>query len=279
MSNKLEQVLEQGSVGQLLLVTEDKKLQVLLIKINKLLDAHQQKIAKYTQSRRSMKKMLTNVSHDLKTPLTVVLGYIEIIQKGGTMDHKEQERLLFQVHRKTEEIIELMNAFFDLARLESGDKELALTKVNMNEICKDNLLSFYDIVQTKGLTIDFQLPDNAIYVLGNKEALDRVLHNLLSNAIRYGSDGNILGLTLSLNEKYVCIDVWDRGKGIDEQKQDLVFERMFTLEESRNKALHGSGLGLTITKRLLEQMNGTIQLQSHPYQKTTFTVTLPRMIY
>ncbi|MBU5267560.1 sensor histidine kinase [Virgibacillus proomii] len=279
LANKLGQILEEDSMEQLLLMTDDKKLKALLIEINKLLDMHKGKIAKYNQSRQSMKKMLTNISHDLKTPLTVVLGYIETIQKDKTIDQKEQIRLLLQVHRKTIEIIDLMNAFFDLARLESGDKEIPLMKININEICKDNLLSFYDVVQTKGLKIDFQLPDNPIHVVGNKEALDRVLHNLLSNAIQYGSDGKILGLALTFNEKHVCIDVWDRGKGIEEQKQDLVFERMFTLEESRNKAFHGSGLGLTITKRLLEQMNGTIHVQSMPYQKTTFTVTLPRITY
>ncbi|MFU0789073.1 sensor histidine kinase [Virgibacillus proomii] len=279
LANKLGQILEEESMEQLLLMTDDKKLKALIIEINKLLDMHKGKIAKYNQSRQAMKKMLTNISHDLKTPLTVVLGYIEMIQKDKTIDQKEQERLLLQVHRKTIEIIDLMNAFFDLARVESGDKEIPLMKININEICKDNLLSFYDVVQTKGLKIDFQLPDNPIHVVGNKEALNRVLHNLLSNAIQYGSDGKILGLALTFNEKHVCIDVWDRGKGIEEQKQDLVFERMFTLEESRNKAFHGSGLGLTITKRLLEQMNGTIHVQSMPYQKTTFTVTLPRITY
>ncbi|HAM80963.1 sensor histidine kinase [Ornithinibacillus bavariensis] len=279
LAEKLEQILERETMERLLLMTDDKKLQALLININKLLDKHQQEIAKYNQSRHSMKRMLTNISHDLKTPLTVVLGYIEMVQKDETINQNEQERLLLQVHRKTVEIIDFMNAFFDLARLESGDKEIPLTKINVNEICKDNLLSFYDIVQLNGLTIDFQLPDDPIHVLGNKEALDRVLQNLLSNAIQYGSDGNILGLTLSVNEKHVYIEVWDKGKGIEEQKQDLVFERMFTLEESRNKAFYGSGLGLTITKRLLEQMNGTIHVQSIPYEKTVFTVALPRITY
>ncbi|GIO28034.1 sensor histidine kinase [Ornithinibacillus bavariensis] len=279
LAEKLEQILERETMERLLLMTDDKKLQALLININKLLDKHQQEIAKYNQSRHSMKRMLTNISHDLKTPLTVVLGYIEMVQKDETIKQNEQERLLLQVHRKTVEIIDFMNAFFDLARLESGDKEIPLTKINVNEICKDNLLSFYDIVQLNGLTIDFQLPDDPIHVLGNKEALDRVLQNLLSNAIQYGSDGNILGLTLSVNEKHVYIEVWDKGKGIEEQKQDLVFERMFTLEESRNKAFYGSGLGLTITKRLLEQMNGTIHVQSIPYEKTVFTVALPRITY
>lgn len=279
LAEKLEQILERETMERLLLMTDDKKLQALLININKLLDKHQQEIAKYNQSRYSMKRMLTNISHDLKTPLTVVLGYIEMVQKDETINQNEQERLLLQVHRKTVEIIDFMNAFFDLARLESGDKEIPLTKINVNEICKDNLLSFYDIVQLNGLTIDFQLPDDPIHVLGNKEALDRVLQNLLSNAIQYGSDGNILGLTLSVNEKHVYIEVWDKGKGIEEQKQDLVFERMFTLEESRNKAFYGSGLGLTITKRLLEQMNGTIHVQSIPYEKTVFTVALPRITY
>lgn len=181
--------------------------------------------------------------------------------------------------RKTLEIIQFMNAFFDLAKLESGDKQIQLTKINMIEVCKQNILSFYDFVEANGLEVDLQLPEEPVYVLGNKEALDRILHNLLSNAIRYGGDGNVVGLALFYDDKQVYVEVWDKGKGIAEQEQDQVFERMFTLEESRNKAFQGSGLGLTITKRLVEKMNGKIHLHSIPNEKTTFTITFKRFTY
>ncbi|MNN76283.1 Histidine protein kinase SaeS [compost metagenome] len=113
--------------------------------------------------------------------------------------------------------------------------------------------------------------------MGNEEALDRVLGNLLSNAIAYGDAGGVLGLRLYSEEDKVFIEVWDRGKGIAEGHQDKIFERLYTLEDSRNREYQGSGLGLTITKRLTEQMNGRISLSSKPYVRTAFTLSFRKL--
>lgn len=118
-----------------------------------------------------------------------------------------------------------------------------------------------------------------MYAHANEEALDRILQNLLSNAIQYGAAGKFIGMELFYDETSVAITVWDRGKGISETGQQRVFERLYTLEESRNKAFQGSGLGLTITKRLTEKMGGSISVQSKPYERTSFTITLKRMTY
>lgn len=276
ISRKLKRIMDEQSAERLLLFTDDTYLQGLVINIERLLAESQKMTVRYARTEQSMKKMLANISHDLKTPLTVVLGYIEIIQGDPAMETSERNRLLQHIQHKTMEIIALMNSFFDLAKLESGDQQIALTKVHMNEICRKNILAFYEWVDSSGMEAVIEIPDNAIYAYGNEEALDRVLTNLLSNAIRYGRDGRTLGLTLTADETHVKIEVWDKGKGIHEQNLERVFERMFTLEESRNRSFQGSGLGLTITKRLVEAMDGTISLHSLPYQKTTFTIQLQR---
>ncbi|QKG84281.1 HAMP domain-containing histidine kinase [Kroppenstedtia pulmonis] len=277
LSKKLHQITEESSSEQLLLATDDPYLRALLVEINQLMDYSQRIEAQFTRTERSIKKMLSNISHDLKTPLTVVLGYIETIQHDPGIVQKEKEKILLNIHEKTSEIIKLMNSFFDLAKLESGDKEIPLTKVHINEVCKRNLLLFYDWIQGKGIEMVIQIPDHPIYALGNEEALDRILTNLLSNAIRYGGDGKVIGLSLRYNDKQLFIDVWDRGKGINEREQEHIFERLYTLEESRNKFFQGSGLGLTITKRLVEKLRGKISLQSTPYHRTTFTIQLKRI--
>ncbi|MFJ5794115.1 HAMP domain-containing histidine kinase [Bacillus atrophaeus] len=279
ITKKLNSLTEQHSSGQILLLTDDRKLQALLVQINQLLDDNQKITARFTRTEHSMKRMLTNMSHDLKTPLTVVLGYIEAIQNDSDLADAERKALLEKLHQKTYEIIRLMNSFFDLAKLESGDKEIPITKIHINELCKKNILSYYDVVQAKGYEAAIDIPDIPVYAKGNEEALDRVFQNLLSNAIQYGGDGKVIGLSLSSDEQHVYISVWDRGKGIGEREQERVFERLYTLEESRNKSFQGSGLGLTITKRLVEQMGGAIALQSKPYERTAFTITLKRMTY
>jgi signal transduction histidine kinase len=167
-----------------------------------------------------------------------------------------------------------MNTFFDLAKLESGDTELPMTSLNLNEICKNNMLMFYESILSHGFVTHIDIPDHPIYVYSNEEALNRILNNLLANAIQHGRDGRVIGMTLRTDKEAVCVDVWDQGRGISEQHQDLVFERMYTLEDSRNKSFQGSGLGLTITKRLVQKLDGEIFLHSKPYEKTTFTVKL-----
>ncbi|MDA7026385.1 sensor histidine kinase [Bacillus sp. CLL-7-23] len=279
ISEKLKTRLEGHSADQILLGTDDKVLRALLVQINLLAEDHQHISARFVRTEQSMKRMLTNISHDIKTPLTVVLGYIEAIQSEADLKNKEQARLLEKLHQKTCEIIHLMNSFFDLAKLESDDKQIPISKIHINEICKKNILQYYDVIQAKGYQAVIDIPDRPLYAHGNEEALNRVLQNLLSNAVRYGADGQLIGLSLSYGERYIVITVWDRGKGISEHDQQRVFERLYTLEESRNKAFQGSGLGLTITKRLVEKMGGKISLKSKAYERTAFSIKLKRKTY
>lgn len=279
MHQKLQAIINEQSSEKVLVSTANQELQQLLIAMNALLDHNQKVLATHRKMESSMKKMLANISHDLKTPLTVVLGYTEMLKLKHSLSEEEQRRLLTGVHSKTLEVLKIIHTFFDLAKLEAGDTDYPMTKINVSEICRKNILSFYDMVTTMGLEIDIAIPEISVYALGNEEALDRVLNNLLSNAVAYGAAGNIIGLTVRNDDTNIFIDVWDRGKGIDEYHIDNVFERMYTLEDSRNKSFQGSGLGLTITKRLVELMEGSIQLSSIPYEKTIFTVSLKRMTY
>lgn len=276
---KLKQIIDNQTDEKLLVHTDDADLKQILIEINRLLEHNQKMMASYNKTEMSMRKMLSNISHDLKTPLTVVLGYIEILMSDPNRTQEETEELLQKVHGKTVEVLDLIKMFFDLAKLESGDKDLPLKRLNINEVCQKNILQFYEVLTAKGFDVVIELPETIFFALGNEEELDRVLNNLLSNAIQYGGEGKVIGLKLRSDEHSVYVDVWDKGKGISELHKDLVFERMYTLEDSRNKSYQGSGLGLTITKRLVEKMDGQIFLNSKPYEKTTFTVQLKRITY
>lgn len=275
---KLEQIHQAQSAEKLLLFTDDKPLIAVIEQINRLLNDHEKALADYARTEMAMRKMISNISHDLKTPLTVVLGYLETLRMNSErMSEEERKRLLARVHGKALEVLDLIHTFFDLAKLESGDKHVELTRVDMSEICRKNILQFYERLTMKGFDVDIQIPEGFLYARGNEDALDRMLNNLISNAIHYGGEGLMLGLSLRSDDTHVFVDVWDRGKGIPEQHQDRVFERMYTLEDSRNKNYEGSGLGLTITKRLAESMGGSISLWSKPYEKTIFTIKLMRM--
>jgi len=279
LRSEIERISSLATNEKLLLMTDDRDLQSLLMEMNRLLEAQHQMYSDYAKMEMSMKKMVSNISHDLKTPLTVVLGYIEILHLDPNMQADERQRLLAKVHAKTKETLALIHDFFDLAKLESGDKEIPMARILMNERCSTTILDYYDILTEQGYQVHIEIPEHPIYGFGNDEALHRVLNNLISNAIQYGSSGKQLGLTLREDDSSVYVDIWDRGKGIDAMHIDHVFERMYTLEDSRNKSYQGSGLGLTITKRLVESMGGSIHLRSKPYELTVFTVQLKKVKY
>lgn len=274
---KLDEIVKNKTKEKVLLFTEDKEIICFLIEINKLIEYNQKILAKYTKLEISMRKMLSNISHDLKTPLTVVIGYIETIERHNHFNDEKDKEYILEIKNKANEVMELINKFFDLAKLESGDKEVPLTKINMNETLREDILKFYDVITGKGIEVNIDIPDENIYALGNSEAIHRILNNLISNAIKYGSDGNVIGLSLRYDDKFAYVSVWDKGKGISEIDKERVFERMYTLDDSRNKLNQGSGLGLTITKRLVEKLKGEIYLSSVPYEKTTFTFKLKRI--
>ncbi|WP_102272506.1 sensor histidine kinase [Cytobacillus massiliigabonensis] len=279
ISDKLTEIIQQETAEKVLLQTDEHFIQLLLIQINRLLDYNQRVAADYAKTQDSLRKMISNMSHDLKTPLTVILGYVEKLKLDKKITEEEKEMTLLRLHERVLSLISLLNQFFDLVKIESDDYVIPLSKIPINEICRKTVLEFYDLLIAKGLRVDIDIPEQNFYILGNEEALTRVLNNLISNSIRYGSDGGIFGLSLLEKEGAVAVEIWDRGKGIEEVHQDRVFERLYTLDDARNPQFQGSGLGLSITKRLTEAMKGTIHLSSKPFEKTTFTCVFKQITY
>ncbi|AYW45279.1 sensor histidine kinase [Tetragenococcus koreensis] len=276
IQQKLTTIITNNTRENLLVFTDDKQLISLLTSINGLLNANQKILADYITNQESTKKMISNISHDLKTPLTVITGYLEMVALNKAIPIDE-ERKISKAYEKAEELQTLITKFFDLTKIESGDKQASLEKVNLNEVCKKCMLGFYEILTDNELEISINIPNKNLYAIGNEEILTRILNNLISNAIKYGSEGNIIGLNLTTDDQFIYIEIWDKGKGIQEKEQEKIFERLYTLEDSRNKMYQGSGLGLTITKRLVESIDGKIQLTSEPYDKTTFTIQLKKL--
>ncbi len=272
ISGKLQEIMETGSDERIYVFTEEKELQELAAQLNGLLERHLKVKADYRRSEIASKKMLSNISHDIKTPMTVILGYLEILRlKSGTPDE-----MILKAECKAKEVMELINEFFTLAKLESGDMAPELSPIDVCEQCRKSILDYYELLTGREFQVEVDLPKEPVLVQGNQESISRILNNLISNAIRYGSDGRYLGLALRAEEKAAYVDVTDRGKGIEASFADSVFERLFTMEDSRNREIQGNGLGLTIARDLARQMGGEITLKSEPHVKTVFTVRLAR---
>lgn len=279
ISEKLAEIIEHKTAEKVLLQTDQHSIQFLLIQINRLLAYNQKVFADYASTKDSLRKMISNMSHDLKTPLTVILGYVEKLKLDDKLSEDEKEKAILRLHEKVVGLISLLNQFFDLVKIESDDYMIPLSKISLNEICRKNVLDYYDLLLSKGLQVEIDIPDRNFYILGNEHALNRILSNLISNSIRYGSDGGVFGLTLREDKGSIAVEIWDKGKGIEEVHQDRVFDRLYTLDDARNPQFQGSGLGLSISKRLTEAMNGSIHLRSKPFEKTAFICIFKQMIY
>lgn len=275
ISQKLEEILDTNSDEKVMVFTDNPSLISLATQINRLLVDRQKVRADYRRSELASKRMLSNISHDIKTPMTVILGYLEIMWVNGD----PRQEMLGKVEATAHRVMELITQFFTLAKLEAGDTELERSKLNLNEVCSENILSFYELLSTQDFQIEVDIPNAPIFVMSNSDALQRILFNLISNAIRYGADGKYLGMVLRSDEENAYIDIIDKGRGIPKEFADTIFERLFTMEDSRNPRMQGNGLGLTIAKNLAVQLGGDITLTSQPNVKTVFTVTLKKMTY
>ena len=275
ISQKLEEIQDTDSDENVMVFTDNKVLMDLVAQINRLLENQRKVKVDYRRSEISSKKMLSNISHDIKTPMTVILGYLEIMRLNSSGENE----MLLKVEQKAQRVMELINQFFTLAKLEAGDTEIEISKIDVCEACREKVLDFYELLTQKEFQVQVDIPEEAVFVRGNKDALQRILFNLISNVVRYGSDGKYIGMFLRSDEKYIYIDVVDKGKGIERGFAQNVFERLFTMEDSRNREIQGNGLGLTIAQNLAHQLGGKITLESEPNVKTTFTVKLRKFSY
>ena len=273
ITNKLSDILEQDTDEQVMVFTDNKTLMDLCGQINLLLLDRQKIKADFRKQEIASKKMLSNISHDIKTPLTVILWYLEIMRLSNY-----EYKTLQKVESKAKQVMDLTDQFFTLAKLEAGDKNIEMVKINICELCRENVLGYYELLMQKNFVVDIVIPEQTIFVQGDRESIDRILCNLLTNAIRYGSDGKYIGLFLREEKDFVYIDVIDKGKGIEKQFAASVFERLYTMEDSRNRSIQGNGLGLTIARNLARQMGGDILLQSEPEVQTVFTVKLRKYL-
>ena len=282
----LDEVL-QGNFNQRIRIQNHiKPLNILSIKINNIIERLQRINKSNKISEESRKKMISNIAHDLRTPLTSMLGYMELLLEDNTTNNKildinglsenKKEEYLKIVYNKGNYLYNLMEGFFQVSKLESNDIRLEMKEVNISEIIRENIISFFNEIKKLNIEPEINIPEKDIYILGDEKSLNRILSNLINNALKHGLQATIIGISLNYDEKNIFIDIYDNGVGIPENEINYVFDRLYTVEKSRKLDLKGSGLGLTIVKKLVQALGGKISVCSTPSEKTVFTVKLPK---
>ena len=269
--------------ARLLDVTNDDKSNYILIpsdikvvkettqNINNLLEKFYGRQIDYNRSQKTILQIFTNISHDLRTPITVLKGYIEMLY---LQSQKEELPLTMRttvekMQSNSQELVHSVNNLFNMAKIQSGDMVLNIQKVNLTQVCHEIILEFYDLLEREKFHVEVNIEDKPLYANVDTEAVGRILKNLIDNAIKYGSACKFLRISLYENDSHICIEIEDHGVGISEKDKKHIFTRAYTADRKK-----GNGLGLAISQGLANSMGGSISVISIPQEKTVFTVRL-----
>lgn len=231
----------------------DRDIEKLGEQINGLIDLHMLENRKRIKMELEHKQVIANMSHDLRTPLTSIQGYIQMAGKTGILKD-EQKELLKVASNRAKRLEVLIKEFFELSMIESTDYHLKLQKLNVRRIIVDVLMTYYDRFQDEEVALELHIPEQNIYILANESALHRVLENLLINAIIH-SDGNVV-IHLKENNDEVTLRIKNDATHLTEEDALHLFDRFYMADRSRTGS--STGLGLSIVKSLMEKMNATI---------------------
>ncbi|MEE5994047.1 MAG: HAMP domain-containing sensor histidine kinase [Oscillospiraceae bacterium] len=230
--------------------SHDKDMMYLADTINKQLRILRKEHLQYYQGNTELKNAITNISHDLRTPLTAICGYLDMMQK--TDDKTKIDRYLSIITERTELMKQLTEELFRYSVIISHEGKETTENVFVNQVLAESISSFYPALTNKGITPQIHITDKRIMRIVNKSDLSRVFSNLLNNAVKY-SDGD-LNITLSDNGEMIFSNT---AKGLSTVEVEQLFDRFYTVEVAHNS----TGLGLSIARTLVERMGGTISAE------------------
>lgn len=225
--------------------------------------------------RNNRQQFFANISHELRTPITYLEGYANVLKEGLYESEAEKEQYLTIISDEAKRLIRLINDLFDLAKAEEGRLDMKSERLNLADIVQTVSAKVELRAHQKGLRLRCEMNEENTFVVGDRERMEQVLINLLENAIHYTEEGTITVTVYGVKDEHVHIDISDTGIGIPKKDLPYIFERFHRVEKSRSRAFGGTGLGLSIVKKLVELQDGTIHVSSEPGTGTTFNLRFP----
>ncbi|KKB72164.1 MULTISPECIES: sensor histidine kinase [Bacillus] len=264
-----------GNLRRRLLANDDPLFNEIIFSINELIEQLEKVQIDAAQSEMARKRLLSNISHDIRTPLTSIIGYIDALKDGVASSEKEKQEYLNILSKKSSSLKQLIDEIFNMAKLDANEIPLNIESFDLAELVRETLINFLPELKKHDIELNVHIPEKKCFIMADRLSLIRVIENLVKNGVHYGKAGKILGIELRETDREYQLLVWDKGPGIPEHDIENVFERMYRRDRSR-KLGEGSGLGLAIAKSLVEKNRGTIWAESTPWEKTTFGFSLPK---
>lgn len=254
LAKTLKEIKGEGTNKKLTLDSPNKVLQELIIEMNKVIEDKREENINHIKKEEELRRQIANISHDLRTPLTSILGYLELINDSETSEDERKEYLKI-IEARSKVLQTLITSFYDLSRIEANEYQLELSNININNLLTEILVTYYSNFKAKGMEVSIDLKDSEKTIIADKKSVTRIYSNLIQNALNHGIEK--LEVIQRVEDGELVTYFKNKVEGFNDEDITKVFERFYTKDKMRTG--ENTGLGLTITKKLVELMGYKIQ--------------------
>lgn len=269
--NSIQEVLvdiKNGDYNRRILIKKNETTEKICHDINEITLQSQNKLIEQKQSEQAYKSLMTSLSHDVKTPLASMVGYLEAVQEGIVTGDEKEDYIKISLS-KAHYLKDFVEKLFDWVKLDSGEWKFSFADKDLNELTRNVISDWIPIFEEKHISYEIEIPEQECNIRIDENAYFRSLNNIINNIIVH-SNCDRVHLKLEKSDTKVTLTILDNGDGISEKDLPYIFDRMYQADSSR--LTKGSGLGLSISKELLRVNNAKISVSSVPNIKTVFTV-------
>jgi len=266
--------IKNGNLNRRVLVRESDLTKQICYDINEIAMSSQSRLIQQKQSEQAYKRLMTSLSHDVKTPLASLVGYLEAVE-SKMVTGAEQEEYIRVATEKAYHLKDFVTALFEWVKLDAREQIFHFELCDLNEVSRDIMADWVPLLESHSLAYEIEIPETEYMTRLDPTAYTRILNNLLQNILMHSAASQV-SINVTETKQQAKIMVSDNGKGISASDLPHIFERMYQCDLSRSA--RGNGLGLSIAKELVSVHKGTITADSVPGAGTTFTITIPKAL-
>lgn len=263
--------IQRGNGNRRILARTNEFVAPIAYEINKIIISYENELTKYRKTEEANKQLMTSLSHDVRTPLTTLIGYLDAVHKG-IVTGQEREQYIETARKKAYDLKDYIDVLFDWFKLNSNEFTMNIAAAEATELTRNILIDWIPVFEDNQINYIIDIPDRPIKVNLDLNGYTRILNNLIQNVIAH-SGADKIKLSMSYENGNMRLILSDNGKGIDKEDLKYIFERLYKCDKGRSKK--GSGLGLSIARQLTEKMNGSIKADSIAGAGTSFTILFP----
>ncbi len=270
------QIISEGDLSHRVSIDRQDELGRVAFNINRMTERLHQQILNEREIEKSKMEMITGISHDLRTPLTSIIGYIELLRTNSFQDKEEYTRFVQNTYNKAILLKKLLDDLFEYTRLTSVDSRLDLRRIDLFQLLDQLLFEFEPIAQENGVQIVKTIGDSPIIMVIDSEKIARAIDNLLMNALKYSLKPGTICIRMKTDYEQITIEVENKGTPLTQDQEEKLFDRFYKVDHSRSSEgiQTGAGLGLSIARNIAELHRGTLML-NHVNNVFTFQLKLP----